>query len=270
MEDGESSRSVPFTRSYTVPLNRDRCFFCQEDTGENAFNVCTENAGESLKAAVEKSNDSVFNTRLNACISPTDALAIDAKYHKSCWRKHVFYILRDRGCTNKQSHIPKLQNACLIELINLIELQTKNQEYLSMEDIEATYRNMLGDNGVENHIPNLTRQWLKDKILSELPSVKSVLQTNRRKPSLLYSPAACEEEMVNIAISSDNSDIDNMKTIFNAAKLIRKSIVDFQKENGAHMQVCSDTDDVPGELYSMVRWILVGPAVQLASNRIKK
>ncbi len=46
----------------------------------------------------------------------------------------------------------------------------------------------------QKHIPTLTRQWLKDKILLELPTVKSVRQKDRRKPSVLYCPEACEED----------------------------------------------------------------------------
>ena len=58
-----------------------------------------------------------------------------------------------------------------------------------MEDIENTYVNMLGGaEALANHNPPYIRQWLKDKILSELPNVKSALQKNRRKPALLYCP----------------------------------------------------------------------------------
>jgi hypothetical protein len=126
-----------------VPLNKDLCFFCQEDTDEQVFKVCTKNAGETLQSAVDKCQNSVFKTRLNACISPTDAYAIDVKYHKSCWTKHVFHTTRDQGDTKSLSKVQKLQMACLIELINLVDVQTQNQAYLSMDAIEATYRNML-------------------------------------------------------------------------------------------------------------------------------
>ena len=45
-----------------------------------------------------------------------------------------------------------------------------------MDDIETTYVNMLGEDGLENHSPAFTRQWLKDRILVDLPSVTSVLK----------------------------------------------------------------------------------------------
>ena len=180
--------SLPaFTRSCTVPLDKDLCFFCQEDTDEQLFKVCTQNAGETLKSAVDKSPNPAFKMRLNTCISPTDAHAVDVRYHKSCWTKHVFHATRDQGDTKSSSKVHPLQNACLIELINLVDVQTQNQADLSIDDIETAYTRMLGPDGMENHFPAFTRWWLKEEILTELPSVKSVLQKNRRKPAVLYS-----------------------------------------------------------------------------------
>ena len=126
---------------------------------------------------------------------------------------------------------------------------------------------MLGPDGMENHFPAFTRWWLKEKILTELPSVKSVLQKNRRKPAVLYSPDACEEDMIHSVITSDDNDMDNMKTIFKAAQIIRKSIADFKKEKPANViPVSSNTNDVPSELYTMIRWITVGPLDELETE----
>lgn len=123
-----------------------------------------------------------------------------------------------------------LQTACFIELISLIDVQTQNQTYLSMDGIETTYVNMLGTEGLENHSPSFSRKWLKEKSLAELPHVKSVLQKNRAKPAVLYCPAACEEDLVHSVLTSDENVLDDMKTIFRAAQIIRRSITNFKKE----------------------------------------
>ena len=81
------------------------------------------------------------------------------------------------------------------------------------------------------HNPTLTRQWLKDKIFQELPSVKSVRQKDRRKPSVLYCPEACEEDMVHTSMmQSYESEMDDSKMLYKTAKLICRSIVDFTDE----------------------------------------
>ena len=40
-----------------------------------------------------------------------------------------------------------------------------------MDDIEITYMSRLGLDGIENHSSAFTRKWLKDKILTELPTL---------------------------------------------------------------------------------------------------
>ena len=136
-------------------------------------------------------------TRLNSAISPSDAHAIDMRYHKVCWKRYVFHVLRDDTCNQAKSIQTALPMPCLIELIYLIDFQTQNKAYLPMDIIETTYISMLGGRyEAQKQIPTLTRQWLKDKILSELPTVKSVRQKDRRKPSVFYCHEGCEEDMV--------------------------------------------------------------------------
>jgi len=79
-------------------------------------------------------------TRLSNAISPSDAHAIDVRYHKLCWTQHVFHVLRDDARDKEKSTKTELpmQMPCLIELINLVEIQTEKKTYLPMDDIEKT------------------------------------------------------------------------------------------------------------------------------------
>jgi hypothetical protein len=66
---------------------------------------------------VDKSNSLVFMTRLNTSISAADAHAIDIKYYKHCWTKHVFYAARWPDDTNKSSSEKSLQK-CMFDRVN--------------------------------------------------------------------------------------------------------------------------------------------------------
>jgi len=58
-----------------------------------------------------------------------------------------------------------------------------------------------------------------------------VRQKDRRQPSVLYCPEACEEDMVNISmVQNYDSEMDNMKMLYKTAKLIRRSIVELNDE----------------------------------------
>jgi len=54
------------------------------------------NSGKALRQAAEIPKDPMLMTRLSNGISPSDAHAIDLKYHKLCWtphHPHVFHVL---------------------------------------------------------------------------------------------------------------------------------------------------------------------------------
>lgn len=277
MEESGPSTSVsssPFTRSRTCPLDKEICFFCQKHDDAKLYNLRTVNAGNSLREAVERSNNVILQTRLNTCIAPGDGHSIDVQYHKKCWTEHVFHGQREGSTiartTNRKE--PLLQRASLLELINLVDIQTQNRGYLPMVDIETTYVNMLGAEAMENHVPTFNRKWLKDMILNALPHLKSCLQKNRRKSAVLYSPNACQDSMVNSAMESHCVVADNMQTIYKAAQVIRKSIAIFTKAvtDPTTIQVTSDIHDVPAELYTAIRWIMIGPVDCLETERRTK
>ena len=210
---------------------------------------------ETLKApkqAIHITQNPVLMTRLNNAISPSDAHALDVRYHKPCGTQHVFRVVRDDARnqpTLTTADLP-MQTLCLIELINIVDIQTQNKAYLPMDAIETTYISMLGGNDeAQKHTPTLKQQWLKDNMLSELPSVTSVRQKDRRKSSVLYCPEACEEDMVHTSMMQDHvSEMENTKMLYKT------------------VTVSSTKEDVPTELYSLIRWILVGPEEELQTE----
>jgi len=253
--------SLPFTRSRTNPLDKKVCFFCQQENNQQLYTVRTENAGKCLKEAVERSDNAALKTRLSTCISPGDAHAIDVLYHKDCWTSNVFNTLRAKK--PRTTKIPFSQRSSLLELINLIDVKTQHKAYISMEDIETTYVNMLDPDDFEGHVPPFSRKWLKEKILTELPHLKSV-RPNVRKPAVIYSPHVCEEDLVNMQMTIDMEEENSMKNIYKAAKQMRKSIETFTTTNErSTMQITSNVHDVPNELYTLIRWIMVGSAENL-------
>ena len=104
--------------------------------------------------------------RLNNAMLLSNTHAIDVRYHKVCWARHVFHVLRDNVSNQAkkimQTPLP-MQIPCLIELINLVDIHTQNKAYLPMEVNETTYIYMCGERyEAQKYTPTLTRQWLKD------------------------------------------------------------------------------------------------------------
>ena len=212
------------------------------------------------KQAVQASSDPELKPRYSTCIADGDAHAMDIQYHKACWTKHVFHVLRDD--TNQAPKIKQTptQGSSFVELLNIIDTQTRDGAYLSIQDIENTYVSMLhlgGTEALEYHSPAFTRQWLKDRILSELPHVTSVV----------YCPEACGADMVQTAIRTAD-DTESMKNLYQSARLLRQRIEQFTKtvKTSSSIVVTSTLEDVPVELYTMIRLIMAGPADKLQTE----
>ena len=215
---------------------------------------------------MEVSSDSKLKIRYNTCIAEGDAHAIDVEYHKDCWTRHVFHAQRGETSHVEKGKEDPVQLASFIELLNIVDTQTKAGDYLSMEDVEHTYLSLLGGtDALASHSPAFQRKWLKEKILSELPGVKSVRQKNMRLLAVLYCPGACEAHLVQDAISvaADDDDTDRMKTLYKSAKIIHQRIEKFTKTVKASSPLSSSAvantlADVPTELYTLIRWIMAG------------
>ena len=182
----------------------------------------------------------------------------------------MFHVLRyDTNQVPKTKQSPT-QVSSFVELLNIIDTQTRDGAYLSIQDIENTYVSMLllgGTEALENHSPAFTRQWLKDRILSELPHVKSVRQRNMRSPAVLYYPEACDADMLQTAIRTAD-DTESMKHFYQTARLLRQRIEQFTKKvkTSSSIVVTSTLEHVPVELYTMIRWIMAGPADKLQTE----
>lgn len=60
----------------------------------------------------------------------------------------------------------------------------------------------------------------------------------------MYSPDACQYDMSCSVITSDDDDMNNMKSIFKSALIICKNIADFREEKTENViPVSSNTND---------------------------
>ncbi|KAK4320395.1 hypothetical protein Pmani_008746 [Petrolisthes manimaculis] len=70
-----------------------------------------------------------------------------------------------------------------------------------------------------------------------------------------------------IMIQDDASEMDNTRTMYKTAKLIRNCIEILTKDKQqTNIINLSRRSDVPTELYSFIRWILVGPEEELQTE----
>ena len=84
------------THSMANPFKKELCFFCQEDKQNLRMlhGVCTFNAGEKLQQAIKAGQSDDLRVRLSTAINPSDARAIDVKYHLPYWAENVDRVFK--------------------------------------------------------------------------------------------------------------------------------------------------------------------------------
>ena len=265
--------SQQITRSKTIPYDKNVCFFCEGDAGyrQSLHSVLTSSAGESLRAAIEMSSNDKLRVKLSSAIDPSDAHAIDIKYHGKCWVNHVTSVLR-RGksqapavSTDQPVSHRASKAAAQIEFLTMVENTLRNGTILTMSKLQEGYESILEANNVEN--PTCTRKVLKQLIQNEIQGAEF-----HRPKRVNESERVTIKSTRDFAIQQSEGSIDvsdqEMKTLFEAAKFLRRSIS--QCKNWVFTGSFQDlnSNHLPQELYSFCRWLISGPSTDInASNK---
>ena len=216
------------TRSKTIPYDKNVCFFCDSDAAgyrQSLHNVMTSSAGESLRAAIEMSSNDKLRVKLSSAIDPSDAHAIDIKYHGKCWANHVTSVLRRGKSQALSTDQPASQRAskaaAQIEFLTMVENTLRNGTILTMSKLQEGYESILEANNVEN--PTCTRKATKQLIQNEIQGVEF-----HRPKRVNESERVTIKSTRDFAIQQSENSIDDsnqeMKTLFDAAKFLRRSI----------------------------------------------
>ena len=134
------------TRSKTVPCDSNLCFFCEEKAKyQNPLHLLsTSSAGSSLDNAVKQSKDPKLLVKLSTALNSTDAHAIDIKYHKSCWAKHVTGVLRKTIKDDEERS--RSETAAKLEFLNLTQAALDSGEILNMAQLEQAFDSISKEN----------------------------------------------------------------------------------------------------------------------------
>lgn len=262
----QSEESTQMTRSKTSPYNKDACFFCEEPAGyrESLHNVSTFSAGESLRSAIELSGNDKLRVKISTAVDVKDAHAIDIKYHKKCWANNVTSALRKSSTSSTESNIALASEiAGQIEFLTLTEINLKEGSIMSMAELQAAFENVLkANNAVDT---KCSRRALKQLIQSEIPGVE-FHKPKRVNESERVSIKKIRDEAIQLSEEVHKDCAEEMKTIFDAACLLRKAINKCKRWVFTGSLEDSCRDNLPEELYSFFRWVVQGPNTQLTGD----
>ena len=113
-----------------------------------------------------------------------------------------------------------------IEFLSLLEGWLTDDNIITMASLQSTYMNIASENGCES--PDISRKKLKDLIMEEIINVEvcKPWKANESERVILKSTrdfAIAEAEVCDESLS------DELKSLFDAAKILRKAVIDSEK-----------------------------------------
>ncbi|EDO31466.1 predicted protein [Nematostella vectensis] len=257
-QPANSPTTPKLIRSKTTPFNKEVCFFCDgPETYKSMFYNCRSlPAGESLRKAVTKSGNEKLAVKLNTAIASNDAHSIDIKYHHNCWLTKVSNVLRK---PDFEAEVPVRmagQIAAKVEFLTVTDISLSGGNIIPISQLQAAYKEILHANNVPDS--NVHRKSLKQLLKDEIPDVDFHRPKRVNEPERV-SVKIGRDQAIQIAEEQNEIDDDEMKTLFDAAALIRKSIKKCKKWKFTGSFEDITDENVPRELVSFFRWVIQGP-----------
>ena len=252
-----------FTRSKTVPFDRDVCFFCdgQAKYQQPLHLVSTTSAGNSLAAAVKRSSDPRLLVKLSTAVDNQDAHATDIKYHKNCWAKHVTGVLR-KSTINESIAEKTSEIAAKIEFLTLVETVLNDGQIVNMAQLEEAYECIRRENNVQ--LGSVSRKSIKELIQREIEGVEFHKQRQVNKPEVV-SVKQSRDGAIQLSTESMNENASSkMKSLYDAALILRNAINKSDPWSFSGSLETPSEDHCPVELSCFFRWIIQGPNTKLS------
>ena len=259
------------THSKTSPFERSLCLFCEEHANykQSLHSVSTFSASESLRAAIEHSGNDKLRVKLSTAVHANDATSIDIKYHKNCWLNNVTNVLRKSVSPSVASRSTNVVSkiAGKIEFLVMTEMALKEGKVLIMSQLQEAFKSTLEANNVVH--PSCSRKVLKQLLQHEVPEME-FHKPKRVKEAEIVSINKTRDAVIQLSEAVKTNGTEEMKTLYDAAALLRKSINKYKKWvfAGSLEDACSD--NIQEELYSFCRWIIQGPNFELSTKEISE
>ena len=211
-----------------------------------------------------------LRVKLSTAVDLSDDHAIDIKYHKKSWGNNVSTVLRQSspveiGSSNSVESSNVAGIAARIEFLTATEMSLREGHVLTMAELQAEFENILRANGAEK--VTCSRKALKELITNAIYDVefhkpRRVNESERVTIKETRDAAIQASEAVN----QGNDINEDMKTLFNAALHLRKSINKSKKWVFDGSLETLSKEHYSEELYCFFRWIIIGPNPTLSTE----
>ena len=242
-----------FLRSSGQKLERDKCFFCDENDDDaklhQVSNVRSSDAktstGKQIYQAVMNGNNAAWKVKIQA-LDNEDLLSIDLKYHLKCYVKEV-----------QRAKFPAAEeemtySAADIEFFTLLEsLLQDNSSRHKMSDLTTIYSNIQKKHGIEH--PGCSEFVLKGRIQRKMNDV--VFSKGKQT---WYAMLPKSQDLAVHQVEESSRANPEMQPVIDCAAIIRKDILSLRQGPWSFAGDLLGKQDIPNSLHTLLELIIQG------------
>ena len=167
-----------------------------------------------------------------------------------------------RKTINDDEERSRSETAAKLEFLNLTQAALDRGEILNMAQLEQAFDSISNEN---NSPKTLSRRSVKELIQKEIKGVEFHKPTRANEPERV-NVKQFRDAAIHIVESTADSD-ESMKTLFDAASILRKAINRSEKWVFSGSLDTMTHDHCPEELTCFFRWISQGPNKTLSDKK---
>ena len=141
----------------------------------------------------------------------------------------------------------------------MTEIALHNGKIPTMSESQSAFESILEENNVPD--ASCKRKVLKQLLQKEIPDIE-FHKPKRVNESERVSAKKTRDEAIQLAEEQGVIGDSEMKTLLDAAMLLRKSIKECKK-----WEFIGSDENIPMELYSFFRWVIQGPNNLLSAKK---
>ena len=157
--------------------------------------------------------------------------------------------------------------AAELEFMNVVQKRIDSDEYIKFPSIKQYYSEVMQNYGISNELSDYQ---LKEKLLE---CVEGIIFTpgHKRQPPIVHSKDAAAKAVHDNSLLEEETHESRLKTIFQCGKLIRKIIIESEKQSWTFDGSLKNDSGavVPLELKYLIRWIIQGTSHMATEAREK-
>ena len=277
-----SNQPVKSTRSAQQKTTLRKCIICQKDKINKTSGSRYEPLSDlqMLKASNTLKNAATirYGQRILLEISGKDLVAIEVKYHRSCYQSYTppKTLERIRLKDNQSRHLSGCDGA-FESLSEYVQQKIVNDfDIVSMSSLKEKYIELLAQNSIVNE--NYLAEKLKNRLIKKFgnalefwhPSfrVKSEIMHSKELPTGKIIEEHVAESKSDPDLSSDENDEtkgaviaerQSIADIYHTAKLIRSLLLDVEDTlpwPPLPEDIIDSNINLPDPVYNLIAWIL--------------